>query len=355
MILLFIFLLFLLLYRIRLDFRGFSDRYLSKEQTTAINGLFIVWVFIRHVQNPYIFDIGYAFTNFGDRLFRAIDAGAGQLIVVMFLFYSGFGVMSSIIGKGEKYVREMPQRRMLTTLLNYEVAIGAFLIVDLLVGVELNLCSVLKALVFAGHIGNSTWYIFAILCCYAAAWGVARIRRSSVEICLGATIALIGYWVVIQFFRWTPWYDTIMCFPLGMWYAAKRDAFERVLKRWYWVALPCFAVLLGFLRWYITWDWHGVLANFSAILFALCVLLVTMKAQIINPILSWGGGHLFPLYMYMRIPMIALSSVYDGWIVKNSLPLFVGLSAVLTVAIAYIYPRWQIRCAGKRAELASTV
>ena len=42
----------------------------------------------------------------------------GQLVVVMFLFYSGYGIGESYKKKGVNYVQQMPVHRILTTLLN---------------------------------------------------------------------------------------------------------------------------------------------------------------------------------------------------------------------------------------------
>ena len=50
----------------------------------------------------------------------------------MFLFYSGYGVMESIRKKGEAYVVAMPRHRVAGTLINFDVAVLIFLVVDLL-------------------------------------------------------------------------------------------------------------------------------------------------------------------------------------------------------------------------------
>ena len=41
-----------------------------------------------------------------------------QLMVTMFLFYSGYGVMESIKRKGDDYIKSFPKKRILTTLIN---------------------------------------------------------------------------------------------------------------------------------------------------------------------------------------------------------------------------------------------
>ena len=68
-------------------------RALNKEQTTCINGIFVLFVFLSH--------FGQYETMPWNRLLLAI----GQLMVAPFLFYSGYGIIFIfntiiLIGKG---------------------------------------------------------------------------------------------------------------------------------------------------------------------------------------------------------------------------------------------------------------
>ena len=119
----------LCLFGLKIQRKGFFGDFLSIDQCNAIKGVFILTVFIRH-SLQYILRSGYLFTTFPDKLFLQIDRELGQLIVVMFLFYSGFGVMESICKKKMDYVHSMPKRRILTTLLNFDIAIFFFFILN---------------------------------------------------------------------------------------------------------------------------------------------------------------------------------------------------------------------------------
>ena len=147
----------------------FYDGYISKEQCNCIKGFFIVVVFCRHIA-PYLVDAGYDFSIFGDSLFRHIDGRIGQLLVAMFLFYSGYGVMESIKKKGSNYLDNIPKRRLMPTLANFDVAIVLFLIVDLCLGIHYDTKDVLLSFIGWKSVGNSNWYIFVILCCYLSTY-----------------------------------------------------------------------------------------------------------------------------------------------------------------------------------------
>lgn len=152
----------------------------QKEQCNRIKGFFIVVVFCRHIA-PYLADAGYDFSLLGDNLFCLIDGRIGQLLVVMFLFYSGYGVMESIKKKGSAYVDCIPKRRLLTTLANFDVAILLFLLVNLCLGIHYDMQVILLSFIGWESVGNSNWYIFVILCCYLSTYITFKVTRGQIE------------------------------------------------------------------------------------------------------------------------------------------------------------------------------
>lgn len=153
---------------------SYNDSYISKEQCNCIKGFFIAVVFCRHIV-PYIVEAGYDFSIAGDNVFRWIDGHIGQLLVVMFLFYSGYGVTESIKTKGGEYVRRIPKKRILVTLANFDVAVFIFMVVDFLLSIEYSTKDILLSFTGWKSIGNSNWYIFVILVCYLSSFGAYRI------------------------------------------------------------------------------------------------------------------------------------------------------------------------------------
>lgn len=112
-----------------------SDRYLDREVTDSIKGFFILTVFYRHVM-PYLNDQNAIFSRRGQQIvniFNICDSFLGQLIVTMFLFYSGYGVMCAILNKREAYICKIPKKRILSTLLNFMVAVSIFWLMQTLI------------------------------------------------------------------------------------------------------------------------------------------------------------------------------------------------------------------------------
>lgn len=197
---------------------GFYEGYIAKEQCNCLKGFFIVVVFCRHIA-PYLSDAGYDFSLLGYNLFRQIDERIGQLLVVMFLFYSGYGVMESIKKKGSNYIDSIPKRRLLATLANFDVAILLFFLVNLSLGIHYDTQDILLSFTGWESIGNSNWYIFVILCCYLSTYLTFKVVRGQNKnrklICGGNLLIISCIYVVLVKNKQSYWYDTIFSYPLG--------------------------------------------------------------------------------------------------------------------------------------------
>ena len=147
----------------------FKLDFLSIPQCNVVKGFFIILVFISHI-NQYILKAGYSVSSFGDILYFKITGGIGQLMVVMFLFFSGYGIMESYKKKGAYYVTSMPKKRILTTLLNFDVAVLFYIALNVLLGKSMTVSQVFLSFIAWDSVGNSNWYIFVILVCYTLSY-----------------------------------------------------------------------------------------------------------------------------------------------------------------------------------------
>lgn len=130
---------------------GYYEDYLSKDKTSSVKGIFILLIVFTH-SLPYIERSGYQFLSIDDKVFMSSLYHLGQLVVVMFLFYSGYGVSESLKGGGS-YVKSMPYRRILTTLINFDIAVVVFIIISLLLGISITFKHALLALTGWENVG----------------------------------------------------------------------------------------------------------------------------------------------------------------------------------------------------------
>lgn len=210
----------LVISRLRFQANIFFPDYLSFDTTNAIKGIFIALVFINHVI-PYIFNSGYVFDDgFASKLFLFTNSFVGQWIVAMFLFYSGYGVMESILKKGHNYLNSLPRKRILTTLVNFNIAVALFAIISLFIPNNYTIKDYLWSFIGWESIGNSNWYIFVIMLCYLITYlSFRKYATKNIHIHIGALGCIILFTVLLlSFLKPTWWYDTMLCFAAGVFF-----------------------------------------------------------------------------------------------------------------------------------------
>lgn len=322
---------------------GFYNDYIDKKQCDSIKGVFILVVFIRHIY-PYIVESGYEMMSFFDSVGSKIDCMIGQQLVVMFLFYSGYGVMESIKKKGKDYVTNIPKHRILPTLLNFDVAVFSFIILDLALDISKPLDITLLAFTGWTSVGNSNWYIFVIVTCYILNYFAFTIKMNKSYVYGGWGLLILTFALLLLLSRtrevW--WYNTIMCYPTGAMFSVYKQCIERFVHERYWTCL-IIAIVAFIILFNIGKDCAAIRYNILSINFAAIIVMFTMKVKIGNRLLEYFGKNLFPLYIYQRLPMILLATICNGIIPKEYTAVYITGCFFITILITYFYKYWQIR------------
>lgn len=287
-----------------------QEECLKKEYTDAIKGIFIIIVFYSHLL-PYLTNSGVSFSPILDIPSNKIIRLLGQLMVVMFLFYSGYGVMESIRIKGDGYIRSIPCKRVLSTLVNYDIAVIVFLCMNLLLGIHYSAGKYALSLIAWDSVGQSNWYIFAIVCCYASTFISFTLFKKHLYAFASTVFLLLIYVVVMHEFKETWWYNIILSYPAGMSVSLYKKPLFSILERYYVISIT--ALLLLFIPLFHYRNNTPVYLA-AAVIFAFLIFVVSYKVVINNRILSWCGKNLFQLYVYQRIPMIALSTLFPNYV-----------------------------------------
>ena len=336
--LIFYLLLFLLVFNCMRYKLGYNSEYLSYDTTNAVKGIFILLVFIAHIV-PYILKSGADVMGGG---FGLVHNRIGQWIVAMFLFYSGYGIMQSIMKKGNSYIADIPMKRVFNTLLNFDIAVLVFIVVALLIGTPLTIPQCLLSFTGWETVGNSNWYIFVILVCYALTF-VSFYKQNnllkSAFICFGLIVFTS---LLLSVFKQEYWYNTMWCYSAGMLFSHFKDRIEIFAKAYYYqllFAVISFLILVSLIPYHA----KGLIYNSFSVLFCAMVVLLTMKFNIESKFLVWCGKNLFPLYIYQRIPMIILASVSNGEFIANYPVVYTGCCLMVTMLIAYLYKYWAVR------------
>lgn len=302
-----------------------TDDYLSKSQTTEINGIFVGLIFLGHF-SQYI--------EYGkwDFIFSTVHNKMGQLIVVPFLFYSGYGIMTSIMKRGIDYINKIPVNRILTVWCHFAGAIILFYITGFLLGSRYSFTLVLKALTGWQSIGNSNWYIFCVLCLYVFVYISFKLFKNNDAAALVLMIILCcSYIFLLKGKKDQWWYDTILVYPFGMVYAKYQDMIERyILKN---NVMYIISVIMTTYLGYITFHNRSSFIYFEGLCICFCVsiLLITYKVHIGNSICGFLGKYTFEIYILQRIPMMLLQHI-----VKEKY-VYLFLSFVFTLLLAVMF------------------
>lgn len=306
-----------------------NDNYVGREQTQTINGIFILLVFLRHF-NQYV-----KLERPLDELFVQINTALGQLIVTMFLFYSGYGVMSSILQKGKSYVNEMPKKRILKTALLFDSAILLYIIMNIILGIKMHTLQILLSFIGWSGVGNSTWYIFAILMMYLLTYIAFKTTSNQNNAFWGllfTTVLISSYILVIRKYKESQYYNTVFCYAMGMWFAYFKTDIDALINKRYVMCLVLSVVAFGVtcqLR-----DTNLIVNQLFYLFFVAMVVMITMKIKIKNVFLHWCGNNLLGLYILQRIPMILLQ--HFSWMVENYYIYFM-LCAAITCCLTVFF------------------
>ena len=331
-------LLVILLAPARLD--RWNEDYIGIRTTSVINGLFIWLVFMSH------------FTQYlPEYANNIIGTVMGQLVVVMFLFYSGYGCALQYKLKGGGYLKDFPRKRILVTFVNFAIAVCVFVAVGIVLGKSFALRQILLSILAWDSVGNSNWYIFTILVCYGVFWlAAAFCSRRMIQVSL-VILSLMIFVALLSRVKPSWWYDTVMAFGAGVVYGSYRKGVENLIRKHY----VCFLIMVVLLFLSIEYfpiigTRHWIAFNVKSVLFAFIVIILTMKVSLRSDLLQWSGEHLFPLYIYQRIPMIVFSTLHPVAFQDFRCWIYFVLSMAISIAIAFFYPKFQFMPAQYKAK-----
>lgn len=321
--------------------KGYFSDYLGKQQCDAIKGVFILFVFLWHSLTE-VKNCGFSFDRQIDWLAQAFHLEMGQLVVAMFFFYSGYGVMTSLLTKGESYLITFPRRRLLTTLLNFDIAVCCFLLLSVIIGNRVSVSQIVLSFFGWKNVGNTGWYIFVILFCYLTFYSIFKLVGTRYKIGIVATLLTCVVGMFVLYLCKPPhWYNTMLVFPAGMTYALYSDKLERLIQKKYGlVVLTLIAVFFLIHLFMGRHPLHGLTFNVKSIVFALLIVVLTMKFRIGNRWLYGCGVSLFPLFIYQNLPMISIRAIAGKeWICEHP-NVFIIVCFVITLGIAFLYNKF---------------
>lgn len=337
MISLLIVLLFLCCWKMKFNKNGKYNDYMSQEQTIAIRGIFACIIFASHLRG-YI-----TLSGAMDSVYNNILSLIGQCMVSVFFFYSGYGIMQGYKNK-KGYEQTFLKKRLFFTWFHFIIAVMLYQIVNLLLDIHYPAKMVLLSFTGWESVGNSNWFMFDTFLLYIFVWLSFKLvsyitkEDENKQKCFVVWITIFTILLIFMLHRLkeTWWYDTLLCFPLGVLYSRYQEFVNQSLKSTWRYSLFGLISILAFSVFYKMGNFISY--NVCACFFVLTITWFTMKFKIHNKFLNWLGVHSFYIYIYMRIPMIILSKTK---ILAEHRYLFAIISLLATLVIAWIMAKVQ--------------
>lgn len=318
---------------IEVCFKNFNKEYLSKSNTACIKGIFILIVFYSHY-------VTYTHVNMSkDFLMYDLRQFLGQLMVTLFLFYSGYGIFESIKKKKNDYIKALPKNRIFKTWFHFAIAVFSFLIIGLILKKEFTIKKIVLSFIGWDCLGNSNWYIFGIIFLYIMTYLSFNIfteeKQYKKGIILNWLLTII-FILFLSIYKDSYFYNTLACYNLGMTYSFYKDKIEKIIfdRKKYFISLIITIFAFFTLYKYQTTFIHY---EFLSIVFALLIVQLSMIVNFKSKILKWFGDNLFWVYILQRLPMMVYSHIG-----LNTHPYRFALASFITTIILTIIYKYLV-------------
>ena len=326
--------------------KEFNSDYMSKDSTNIIKGVFVILVFFSHCSQYITLSGPY------DEPYNAVRIFLGQMIVAVFLFYSGYGIMESINKKSFNYIKSIPYKRVFKTLINFDIIVTLFLILDYFLKYEFSPKTIALSYIGWQNIGNSNWYILAILILYIITFiSYLPLKFSDKKymhiICaiVLTVLSAIAVYAMFKLGKESYYYNTMFIFPLGVWYSILKPYIDRFIAGKSIVyTFVLMIVTLAFAYTNINVNDKPFLEHNGNVLslmytlwsfaFTLIIVVVSMKVKIKSNLFKWLGEHIFSIYMLQRIPMMILKK---AGFCENHKYMFVVICFATTLFLSVVF------------------
>ena len=271
------------------------------ENTSSIKGIFVWLIIFRHKSS---------YGNYNKYLYKKIDNNLAQQVVSMFLFYSGFGIYEGIKKKGNNYSR---------TLLFKSIVIFFKSQIIILIYLATNIFIFKKTITFERYffsvifklgLGNSNWFAFTIIMFYFYSYFSFRFiyKKFFFGIIIISFICFLHTLFVYHFYYPKQKYavDTVLCFVIGFYYSFTKLYLDKLIMK---SDIFYFGIISIIILIYYKLNRINNLIHLSIknSLFALLVVLISIKVQFNNVFLKFLNSHSYSIYLLQRLVLWVVS------------------------------------------------
>ena len=282
-----------------------EDGYLSLEQTKCVKGICAVLVMIHHIMQVCIdLPLPFQIMNY-----------VGFILVALFFFFSGYGLMSGI-QKKNNYLNGFLSRRLLSILVPYWIVNTLYIIFDTCNGIMHTWLDYGISWMGIDSI-TGTWFVTAILVLYIVFYISFKYlsEENAVRGILAFTLLYIVICMILKLH--SSWTASITTFVLGIYWCKYEKKILNFFRVRYGLKLMTISIsfVLLFLGRLVLVSrgvqveiLHLILRNVISILFVTMVLVSMLKIKIGNNFLKHMGNISYELYILHQLCIRVVSN-----------------------------------------------
>ena len=216
-----------------------SEIYLSKNISVCLKGFFAIMVLCHHLSQHS----GILSGTLVGSVFQFMGAWA----VSMSFFFSGYGLMSSYIIKGRRYVLDFPKKRILPFYFICVLLIGIYSLERLIIGYPLTTRAIFDSFFFFRTVISNGWYLQTILLFYIAFYIIFILPIKDNAKIFTVFIFALAYILVCNLLKLSlTKYEATFSFLFGMiWCKYKKIIDKTFLKHNFFEFIISFCVFVG--------------------------------------------------------------------------------------------------------------
>lgn len=311
-----------------------DDDYLSLDKTSRLRGIMAMGIVLHHMSEVTV----------GGTLFPLLQH-MGYLLVSLFFFFSGYGLMISYRRKGAIYLRQFWKDKILYIFLVYLWISVVYAVVKSFMGSEITLQSFAVSFINGSPVANNSWYMIVQILLYFVFWGTFSLKRVSnkIKIFIVFTLEVIMAVVFHQLSYSVIWYMSNFAFAIGIWWAEERERIDVFVgKRWFLTEVMMFSGFVLFSGLPLLGEKFGVMSEavrlvsriISSTCFVLFVIILMKKFTFKEGIWDFFGKISLEIYLVHGLVILLLRKVTSSNVTWTILTVI--LSIALAVAVNWV-------------------
>lgn len=296
-----------------------EDEYLSKDITDSLKGLSVIIVVFHHIS---LFSVKQG-------IFKYLFVNAGFLAVSVFLFVSGYGLMTQFKLK-KNYLKNFILNKVLRLYLIFFISnIIVTILNNIFLQTNYNVKNILMSSVLMNFSnGRELWFVGIILFFYIAFYiSFKFFNNKSILMLLGLSIIYI---ILCRFInKGTWWYNTAFCFIIGVLISLNKSKVFNFIKNRY-ASNLILSVILFVSSMLLYTKGYSNLQFIIPIIFIYFICTLLVKVQLKSKSMEYINKISFEMYL---IHLIVLQIAFKDDITRNSIYLVALFPIMIVLSI----------------------